>query len=366
MVVGTRPEAIKMAPVILELQRRRDEVASLVLSTGQHREILAHTLGVFGIEVDHELALMRAGQSLPALTGRAVEAVGGYLEQHRPDWVLVQGDTVTAMAAGLAAFQLGMRVGHVEAGLRSGNLRSPFPEEANRRILSAFCDAHFAPTPRARDALIAEGRSADSVYLTGNTVIDALQFARRSLDARGDRPAVLDSAAALGERLVLVTSHRRENLDQGIANMCRAIAKTASTHADVVFVFPVHPNPAVRERVYGLLSNLPNVILCEPLDYASFVPVLVAADLVLTDSGGVQEEASALGKPILIVRTETERMEAVEAGNAMLVGIEESRIVDALAVLLDDGEKRKSMSVPSNVFGDGNAAQRIADVVLRA
>lgn len=370
VLMGTRPEAIKLAPVVAAL---RDEpgLRPVVVSTGQHREMLGQVVDLFGIEVDHDLALMRPGQTLPSLHARLLEGLDALLEAHRPDFALVQGDTTTVLAAAQACFYRHIPVGHVEAGLRTGDLRAPFPEEANRRQASVLTTLHFAPTTQARDNLLAEGVPADRVTVTGNTVIDALRLESE----KQEDPAVLrliDEALApeLGagwrsSPYVLVTGHRRENFGDGMRSICAALAELADRYPGTRFVYPVHLNPQVAGPVHALLAGRDNIQLIGPKDYRLFVALMRNCTLVLTDSGGVQEEAPTLGKPVLVMRDTTERPEGIAAGTARLVGADTVRIVAGVAALLDDPAAHAAISVARNPYGDGLAAPRIA-VTVRA
>jgi len=360
-IFGTRPEAIKMAPVVQALAAEPG-FESRVCVTAQHREMLDQVLELFSIRPDYDLDIMRPGQDLFAITGSILQGLKPVLSAWRPDWVLVHGDTSTTFAASLAAYYLKIPVGHVEAGLRTGNLLAPWPEEGNRRLTAVLADWHFAPTAGARANLLAEGIAAERIAVTGNTVIDALQQIAARID---DDPALgvaLDAqlpGLAPGRRLVLITGHRRENFGAGFERICGAIAKLARRHANVDFVYPVHLNPNVREPVYRVLGALSNVHLIEPLQYLPFVRLLQRCTLVLTDSGGIQEEAPALAKPVLLMRDNTERPEALEAGTVRLVGTDESVLVDGVSLLLDDAGTYQAMAQARHPFGDGHAAGRI-------
>lgn len=366
-VFGTRPEAIKMAPVVRAVATTPG-LEGRVCVTAQHRDMLDPVLDLFGIHPDHDLDLMRPGQDLTDLTARVLLGVRDVLAVEKPDVVLVHGDTTTTFAAALAAFYARVPVGHVEAGLRTGDLAAPFPEEANRVLADRLCRHFFAPTDRSRDNLLAEGVPADRVHVTGNTVIDALLLVRdrvaaRPLDSFGD---VFGSAAGVvaGEGpLVLVTGHRRESFGQGFLDICTSIAKLAARFPHVAFVYPVHLNPNVQRPVREHLSGLSNVHLLAPLDYAPFVRLMDRCTLVLTDSGGIQEEAPGLGKPVLVMRDVTERPEGVEAGTVALVGTDPVRIIDGVSRLLTDPEHYGAMSRATNPYGDGRAAARIVDVL---
>ncbi|GAB2662510.1 non-hydrolyzing UDP-N-acetylglucosamine 2-epimerase [Arenimonas aestuarii] len=364
VVFGTRPEAIKMAPVVSALKARSD-IDTLVAVTAQHRQMLDQVLELFDLKPDDDLDVMAPGQALPDLFGRILTGMTGVLEARRPDLVLVHGDTSTTLATAMAAFYAKVPVGHVEAGLRTGDLQAPWPEEANRRLTAPLSSLHFAPTPRSRDNLLAEGLPAQSIHVTGNTVIDALL----SVVARFEADASLAGELATrfpfldpGKRLVLVTGHRRENFGDGFEQMCLAIRDLAE-RGDTQVVYPVHLNPRVQEPVNRILGEVGNVHLIEPQDYLPFVFLMSRAHLILTDSGGIQEEAPSLGKPVLVMRDTTERPEAVEAGTVRLVGTDRDRIVGEAARLLDDAEAYAVMSRAHNPYGDGEAARRIADII---
>jgi len=360
-VFGTRPEAIKMAPLVLALQADARFACRLCV-TAQHRQMLDQVLELFHLVPDDDLDLMRAGQSLAGLSARALEALDDVLQREPPDIVLVHGDTTTSFIAGLAAFYRRIPVGHVEAGLRTGNLYAPWPEEFNRRVTGIVAQLHFAPTQRAADALRGEGVPAERIHITGNTVIDALKLVSHRLD---QEPALAAQQAAglpaldPARRLILVTGHRRENFGDGFEQICAALAELAD-RPDVQIVYPVHLNPNVQAPVHALLSGRPNVHLIAPQDYLPFVWLLKQSFLVLTDSGGLQEEAPVLGKPVLVMRETTERPEAVEAGTAVLVGADHPRIVAAVNRLLDDEAAYHRMAHALNPYGDGTAAQQIA------
>ena len=364
-VIGTRPEAIKLAPVVLELASRPDRFVSRVCVTAQHREMLDQPLALFGITPDYDLNIMSPGQTLAQVTARAMEGLDRVLRQEKPDLVLTQGDTTSSFCGALAGYYHRIPVGHVEAGLRTGDKYAPFPEEINRRLVGQIAEWHFAPTETARQALLREGIPESSVLVTGNTVIDALLWVRERV--RTAPPAL---PAGLGESLdghpvVLVTGHRRESFGQGFEDICQAIREVAEAFPDVVFVYPVHLNPNVCEPVNRVLGGHPRIHLIEPLSYAPFVWLMDRATMILTDSGGVQEEAPSLGKPVLVMRETTERPEGIAAGNALLVGVQKERIVEGLTHLLRDSEKRASMATLNNPYGDGRAAQRIVDFLAQ-
>jgi UDP-N-acetylglucosamine 2-epimerase len=364
-VFGTRPEAIKLAPVIRELAAR-PEFECKICATGQHREILAQFLDLFELRPDWNLDVMRPDQDLAYLTGAVLSGVSGVLDAWRPDRVIVQGDTTSTFAGALAAFYHHIPVAHVEAGLRTGDIYAPWPEEVNRLLVGRIADLHFAPTERARDALLREGVAAEHILVTGNTGIDALLWMSHRLDMQAElrarAEAVLGEAFAAtiaGRKLVLMTGHRRESFDGGLARIAGAIGRIAS-RPDVAIVFPVHPNPNVR-RGFEPLAGRPNILLIEPVDYPELVYLLRRCHFVVTDSGGIQEEAPSFAKPVLVTRETTERPEAMELGLARLVGTDEERLYDAMCALLDDPETYRRMSRVANPYGDGRASGRIAD-----
>ena len=366
VVFGTRPEAIKLFPVIRALgQRPGIRVRTCV--TAQHRGLLDQVLAIADLSPDVDLDLMEPGQSLDRLTARLLVGLGETMDAERPDLVVVQGDTATAMAGALAAYYRRIPVAHVEAGLRSGDIHHPWPEEVNRRIVAPIAAHHFAPTDTAAAALLAETIDSATVHVTGNTVIDALHWTEARVAADPSLAAGLDDVARrfAGKRIVLVTTHRRENFGGGMEAIARAIGRIAA-RADVAVLFPVHPNPAVGPVMDAILGHRENVARIEPLDYPHFVRALGLCDLVLTDSGGVQEEAPALGKPVLVMRETTERPEGVVAGTARLVGTDEERIVSEVFTLLDDSEAHAAMARAHNPFGDGHAAERIAETLAHA
>ncbi len=360
LVFGTRPEVIKLAPLAHELLRRRDEVELTLCSTGQHREMLLDALAAFDLTADIDLSLMRPGQQPAELVGRLLLALHPVLAERRPDVVVVQGDTSTVMAAALAGFMHDARVAHVEAGLRTRDKRAPFPEEVNRRVASVVADYHLAPTAQARENLLHEHIPDDSIFITGNTVVDALFWMRERV---ADRPlrAELDPE---GRRLVLVTAHRRESFGEPFRDLCLALREVAERHPDVLLVYPVHLNPNVQRPVREILDGCAGVRLVAPVAYAELVALLTRAHIVLTDSGGIQEEAGTLGKPTLILRDKTERPEVVMAGVAELVGTQRERIVGAASRLLTDDDAYASMARAINLIGDGKAAPRCAEVIL--
>ncbi|MCL5291637.1 MAG: UDP-N-acetylglucosamine 2-epimerase (non-hydrolyzing) [Actinobacteria bacterium] len=358
---GTRPEAIKMAPVVKELERR-PEFESKVVVTAQHREMLDQVLDLFGIVPDHDLNIMTANQTLFDVTSRAVEKLGPVIDAEAADVLLVQGDTTTTFVAALAAFYLKVPVGHVEAGLRTFDKHHPFPEETNRRLTTVLSDFHFAPTKVSRENLLQEGVPVERIFVTGNTVIDALLSVVRE-DYRFEHEVL--GKIAFGRRpLVLVTAHRRENWGEPLEAICRAI-RTLSKTQDVDVVFSVHRNPRVRESVGKVLNESERVYLIDPLDYEPFVQLINLCHLILTDSGGIQEEAPSLGKPVLVLREVTERPEGVEAGTVRIVGRSEARIVGEATRLLTDTDAYNEMAKAVNPYGDGHASERIADILAK-
>lgn len=366
IIFGTRPEAIKLAPVILAL-RETGQTDVQVCVTGQHREMLDQALKVFSITPDFDVQLMRENQSLASLTAKAISSLFDYLEASKPDWVVVQGDTTTTFCATLASFYAGIPVAHIEAGLRTHDKSAPFPEEANRVMTSHLASLHFAPTETARRHLLAEGISADAIYVTGNTVIDALHIAVEKSAHLKEIPGLPDPVFSnTAGRLVLITGHRRENFGDKFKEICQAISFLAAQYVDVQFVYPVHLNPHVRQPVFDILAGHPNVHLIEPLSYLPFVALLNKCSFVLTDSGGIQEEAPSLGKPVLVMRDVTERPEAVEAGTVKLVGTSKDCIVEETTRLLTDTNAHRAMSAAHNPYGDGNAAGRIAALLMNS
>jgi len=363
-VFGTRPEAIKMAPVVQALEAD-DRFEGICCVTAQHRDMLDQVLGLFELTPHHDLDLMRPGQSLHGLTARIIAGLGEVFEQDRPDVVLVHGDTTTTLAATLAAFYSRIPVGHVEAGLRTGDLSAPFPEEANRVLADRICAYHFPPTERSAQNLIDEGMSASTIQVTGNTVIDALLWVRdrvQTLPFDADTYGTAASALSRTDtRMVLVTGHRRESFGGGFERICTAISQLASAHPDVHFVYPVHLNPRVQEPVHRHLSGRDNIHLLRPLDYAPFVRLMDRSSIILTDSGGIQEEAPSLGKPVLVMRDVTERPEGVSAGTVKLVGTDVERIVGEVDTLLTDASAYANMHRAHNPYGDGRASGRILD-----
>ncbi|QVM94481.1 UDP-N-acetylglucosamine 2-epimerase (non-hydrolyzing) [Pseudomonas sp. SORT22] len=366
MVFGTRPEAIKMAP-LAQVLRQWPDIELNICSTGQHREMLQQVLHDFGLSVDEDLKVMTQNQTLNGLSQQLLKQLDDTYARIQPDIVLVHGDTTTSFIAALAAFNRQIPIGHVEAGLRTGNLKAPWPEEANRRLTGVIADLHFPPTTKARDNLLREGVVLEHIEVTGNTVIDALLWMREHLNKSQWKPAPESPLAQLrdDQRLVLITGHRRENFGQGFERICLALAELALRYPHVQFVYPVHLNPQVQKAVYALLSHQPNILLVAPQDYQHFVWLMDRAYLILTDSGGVQEEAPALGKPLLVLRKVTERPSVLEGGTVMLVGTQTERIVKEASRLLDDSEAYQRMSRVFSPYGDGHASERIAERLSR-
>jgi UDP-N-acetylglucosamine 2-epimerase (non-hydrolysing) len=364
-VFGTRPEAIKMAPVVLELEKHAD-IESIVCVTAQHREMLDQVLNLFEIKPDYDLDLMAPNQDLFDITSKVLLGLREVFRQAKPDVVLVHGDTTTCFAAGLAAFYENIKIGHVEAGLRTGDLRAPFPEEANRTLVSRLTDFHFAPTPKSKQNLLNEGVPEEKIVVTGNTVIDALLIVRDRVTSRSTSEwqekfgqqvyqAITDSQ----RKLILITGHRRENFGQGFIDLCNAIKELAKKHSDWDLIYPVHLNPNVQGPVFEILNGIENVYLIDPLDYAPFVWMMNQSDLILTDSGGIQEEGPSLGKPVLVMREVTERPEAVDAGTVLLVGTDKTKIINGVETVLLDTDVYERMSKAHNPYGDGEACSRL-------
>lgn len=372
LVFGTRPEAIKMAPLVHEFKKHPDQFETLVCVTGQHREMLDQVLDLFQIVPDVDLNIMKSGQDLYDVTSRVLTGMREVLKELAPDLVLVHGDTTTSMSAALAAFYQQMPVGHVEAGLRTGDIYSPWPEEMNRLITGRIATYHFAPTPLSKQNLLKENVDAERVVVTGNTVIDALQWVVNKIHSEHGLQCELQESLLRfgydkdrlfkGKRLVLITGHRRENFGEGFLNICHAIKSLSLSYPEVDFVYPVHLNPNVRKPVMEILGEgAENVFLIDPLQYLPFVYLMEHSYLILTDSGGIQEEAPSLGKPVLVMRNTTERPEAVDAGTVLLVGADQARIEQGVSRLLDDANLYKKMSEAVNPYGDGLACARIVD-----
>lgn len=360
-VFGTRPEAIKMCPLVLELKKHK-EIECIVCLTGQHREMLRQVMDAFDIKEDYNLDIMRDRQTLTTITTSILEKIEPILVQEQPDIVLVHGDTTTSYAAALAAFYRQIPVGHVEAGLRTGDIYSPFPEEMNRLLTDRISTVYFAPTERNRENLLREGISR-GIFVTGNTVIDAFASTVRENYVFSD--ASLSGVDFEKRRVILVTAHRRENLGQPLKNICSAIARLAAAHSDVTFIYPVHLNPAVRDTVFTTLDGIENVLLTDPVDVLDMHNMMARCYMVLTDSGGIQEEAPHFGKPVLVLRTETERPEAVEAGTVRVVGVDEQVIFDEAEKLLNDPLAYEKMAKAVNPYGDGHASGRITEALLK-
>jgi UDP-N-acetylglucosamine 2-epimerase (non-hydrolysing) len=377
LVFGTRPEAIKMAPLVKKLQQYPEQFRTIVCVTGQHRQMLDQVLHLFEITPDYDLNIMKANQDLYDITSRILLGMRDILREVQPDIVLVHGDTTTSTASALAAFYQQIAVGHIEAGLRTGNIYSPWPEEMNRLITGRIAALHFSPTPLAQQNLLREGVNAEQIIVTGNTVIDALQMVVGRLQ---DDPSLCADVQATiqqmgydtarlnaNRRMVLITGHRRENFGEGFLNICQAIKQLAAAYPDVDFVYPMHLNPNVRKPVLEILGDSSdNIFLIEPLDYLPFVYMMQRSTLLLTDSGGVQEEAPGLGKPVLVMRDTTERPEAVEAGTVLLVGTNQQHIEQGVTMLLDNADLYRQMSEANNPYGDGHACERIAAALMQS
>jgi UDP-N-acetylglucosamine 2-epimerase (non-hydrolysing) len=354
-VIGTRPEAIKMAPVILKLKSQQWANVR-VLATAQHRHMLDQVLNFFNIQPDIDLDIMRPNQALTTLTSRLLLNIDNVLLAEKPDVVVVQGDTTTVMAVALACFYHRIPIGHVEAGLRTWNIQMPFPEEANRVIVSKLAHWHFAPTERSKQNLLRDGVSEKNIFITGNTVIDALLIAT-------SKESNINIELDERKRLILVTSHRRENFGEPFQNICAALRALAENNSDIQILFPVHPNPNIKDIAYKMLGNIKSIIMCDPLEYAQFVWAMKKAYLIISDSGGVQEEGPALGKPVLVLREKTERPEAIEMGVVKLIGTDQYRIIEESQRLLDDCTVYKSMARGGSPYGDGHSAERIEKVL---
>ena len=365
-IYGTRPEAIKVAPIIKAIEQD-SELENIIVVTGQHREMLDQVNTMFNIVPDHDLNIMAAGQSLNGIVARVISGVDGILEKETPDAVIVQGDTSTVMGAAVASFNRQIPVLHLEAGLRSGDINSPFPEEANRKLTSQIAALHLAPTSTSKANLTREDISENDIVITGNSVIDTLLFATANLDVTFDDPRLEElQQKAAGEgagRILLVTAHRRENLGSAMEDIGNAVADLARKYPDITVVFPIHKNPKVRASIRPAVEGLDNVLLIEPLPYAQFTRALSLAHVVLTDSGGVQEEAPSLGKPVLVMRENTERPEAVVAGTVKLIGTHRQRLVDEVSLLLDSDEAYQGMANAVNPYGDGDAARRTIEAI---
>lgn len=363
VVIGTRPEAIKLAPVVLELRKHPAEFDTRVCSTGQHREMLDQMLQVFGLRPDFDLGVMKSGQDLTEVTAACLTGLKPILRDERPDLILVQGDTTTTFAASLAAYYYHIPVGHIEAGLRTGKKNDPFPEEINRRLTTNLSDFHFAPTKVSRNNLLQEGVSPENILVTGNTVVDALLHTQRRL-AEEPNLAIDHLGSTNGSRIILVTAHRRESFGLPFRRMCEAIRALAENRPDVLVVYPVHLNPNVQAPVREILDGVPNIKLLAPMDYVSFVACMQRAYILLTDSGGIQEEGPALHKPVLVMREVSERPEAISAGTACLTGTDPEVIIRAAGALLDDPNLYQQMTSRPNPYGDGHASERIVEFLI--
>jgi len=365
IVFGTRPEAIKMAPLVKEFQKNQDHFKVKVCVTAQHREMLDQVLDLFQITPDYDLNIMKPGQDLYDVTSNILLKIKPVLEGFNPDVVLVHGDTATTFATSLAAYYQKIKIGHVEAGLRTGNLYSPWPEEGNRRLTGVLTDYHFSPTETSKHNLLNEGVDESKIIVTGNTVIDALQLVVNKIDSNKhlrskiEKTIIKSGFKELDSKFILVTGHRRENFGQGFLNICEALKVLAKNNPDINILYPVHLNPNVRRPVNELLSNVSNIKLVEPFQYEEFIYLMSKSYLILTDSGGIQEEAPSLGKPVLVMRDTTERPEAVEAGTVKLVGSDQNNIVKEVQNLLDDSGEYQRMSKAHNPYGDGNASKKI-------
>lgn len=363
VIIGTRPEAIKLAPVVLELKKHWANFETRICVTGQHREMLDQMLRVFGLRPDYDLGVMRSGQDLAEVTAACLSGLSQILRQERPALVLVQGDTTTTFAAALAAYYNHIPVGHIEAGLRTRKKNDPFPEEVNRRLATQLSDFHFAPTEVAQNNLLSEGVSPENVLVTGNTVIDTLLLTQARL-AEDPTLAVDNLGHTGGQRIILVTAHRRESFGPPFRRICEAVRAIAEQRPDVLIVYPVHLNPNVQGPVHEILDGVPNVRLLAPLDYVSFVACMQRAFILLTDSGGIQEEGPSLGKPVLVMREVSERPEAIDAGTTLLTGTNPETIVAAVSALLDDPIRYKRMTSHPNPYGDGHASERIVQFLI--
>ncbi|MCA0131291.1 non-hydrolyzing UDP-N-acetylglucosamine 2-epimerase [Winogradskyella alexanderae] len=366
IIFGTRPEAIKMAPLVKTFLANQEKFETRVCITAQHREMLDQVLDFFDITADYDLDLMKPNQNLYGLTADIILNLKVVLEDFNPDYVYVHGDTTTTMAASIASFYSGAKVCHVEAGLRTFNKRSPFPEEINRSIAGSVADYHFAPTSTSRDNLLNENINKDNILITGNTVIDALHFSSKIVNSNQYKDKEIEELEAIVDskkRLILVTGHRRENHGQGFVNICKALKELALNYEDVQIIYPVHLNPNVQKPVYELLDGIDNIKLIAPLSYPSFVWLMNKSYLIITDSGGVQEEAPSLGKPVLVMRDTTERPEAVDAGTVLLVGTNVEEIVNKAGKLLSNDSEYNKMSMLHNPYGDGKACERIVNYI---
>lgn len=358
LIFGTRPEAIKLCPLVKELKNQKEKFETIVCVTAQHREMLDQVLDVFDVKPDYDLNIMKNDQTLFDITCRCLTEIGAVINKEKPDIVLVQGDTTTTFVTSLAAYYNKVKIGHVEAGLRTGNKYSPFPEEINRRITSVIADLHFAPTQKSKNNLLSEGVREENIVVTGNTVIDALLWVRKKIQNERKEYKELDSID-FTQKIILVTGHRRENFGQDLINICEALKNIATKYNDIEIVYPVHLNPNVSKPVYNLLSGINNINLLKPLDYEPFVYLMVKSHFIISDSGGIQEEAPSLGKPVLVTRNTTERPEAVETGAVKLVGTDRNKIIRETEKLLNDPQYYHRMALLQNPYGDGHACERI-------
>lgn len=372
IVFGTRPEAIKMAPLVKGFERYKSEFETKVCITGQHREMLDQVLKIFDIQAHYDLNIMKPGQDLYDITSRVLTGMRDVLKDFKPDLVLVHGDTTTSTSTALAAFYQQIPVGHVEAGLRTGNIHAPWPEEMNRMLTRCLTEYHFSPTETSKQNLLKENVDEESIIVTGNTVIDALYMVVEKIKADKELQIEIEStikqkgyALKKNKKFVLITGHRRENFGDGFINMCNAIKEIAIKYPDVDLLYPVHLNPNVQKPVYDILKGINNVFLCEPLEYLPFVYLMDKSYIILTDSGGIQEEAPSLGKPVLVMRDTTERPEAIDAGTVKLVGTDKYRIIDEVSRLINDIDYYLSISKAHNPYGDGNATERIIKHISR-
>ncbi|MDC9724257.1 MAG: UDP-N-acetylglucosamine 2-epimerase (non-hydrolyzing) [Urechidicola sp.] len=368
IIFGTRPEAIKMAPLVKEFLKHQENFVTKVCITAQHREMLDQVLAFFDISPEYDLNLMKPNQNLYSLTADIITSLKPILEEFQPDYVYVHGDTTTTMAASIASFYAGAKVCHVEAGLRTFNKLSPFPEEINRSIAGRISDYHFAPTQTSKQNLLKENVSEETILVTGNTVIDALQFSAQKVNSTDFEDTQINELKTIldtNKRLILVTGHRRENHGQGFINICTALKKITLENPDTQIIYPVHLNPNVQKPVYELLKEIENIKLIDPLSYPAFVWLMDKSYLIITDSGGVQEEAPSLGKPVLVMRDTTERPEAVDAGTVVLVGTNTDKIIDETNKLLANDESYRKMSKLHNPYGDGNACKRIVEFISK-
>ncbi|EMY80181.1 UDP-N-acetylglucosamine 2-epimerase (non-hydrolyzing) [Psychroflexus gondwanensis] len=368
IIFGTRPEAIKMAPLVKAFEVKQNSFETKVCITAQHREMLDQVLDFFEIKPDFDLDLMKANQNLFSLTSDIINTLKPVLEEFQPDYVYVHGDTTTTMAASIAAFYSGAKVCHIEAGLRTFDKRSPFPEEMNRSVAGRIADYHFCPTETSKNNLLNENIDSKNILVTGNTVIDALKYSNEKVNSKNFNDREIDSLKAIldaKKQLVLVTGHRRENHGQGFINICNALKQIAEENEDVQIIYPVHLNPKVQKPVYNILKDVPNISLIDPLSYPSFIWLMSQSYIIITDSGGVQEEAPSLGKPVLVMRDTTERPEAVEAGTVLLVGTNTDKIVFEANRLLEDNQFYTKMCMLHNPYGDGMACKRIVEFIKK-